>query len=76
MMNDLSKNAKIVQTALAEYGYADTVTELPDSTRTASEAAQAVDCTIGQIVKSLIFKSKRSRTPILVLTSGANKDHL
>jgi len=49
------------------------VLELPDSTRTALEAAQAVGCQVGQIVKSLVFKSKRSLQPVLVLASGANR---
>lgn len=72
-MNDLSKNAKIVQDVLGKYGLEDVVVELPDSTRTAEEAAQAIGCQIGQIVKSLIFKAKRQGIPILVLTSGANR---
>jgi prolyl-tRNA editing enzyme YbaK/EbsC (Cys-tRNA(Pro) deacylase) len=46
---------------------------MPDSTRTAQEAAQAVDCEEGQIVKSLVFKTKRSRRPILVVASGQNR---
>lgn len=49
------------------------VVELPGSTRTALEAAQVVGCQVGQIVKSLIFKSKRSLQPVLVLASGANR---
>lgn len=49
------------------------VQELPDSTRTAVEAAQAVGCQVGQIVKSLIFKAKRSERPVLVVASGANR---
>ena len=40
------------------------VVELPGSTRTAVEAAQAVGCQVGQIVKSLVFKSKHSQRPI------------
>ena len=47
--------------------------ELPDSTRTAVEAAQAVGCQVGQIVKSLVFKGKRSERPLLVIASGANR---
>ena len=47
--------------------------ELPNSTRTAVEAAQAVGCQVGQIVKSLIFKANRTRRPILVIASGANR---
>jgi prolyl-tRNA editing enzyme YbaK/EbsC (Cys-tRNA(Pro) deacylase) len=49
------------------------VVELPGSTRTAAEAAQAVGCQVGQIVKSLVFKGKRSERPILVIASGINR---
>ena len=49
------------------------VVELPGSTRTAVEAAQAVGCQVGQIVKSLIFKGKRSERPVLVVASGPNR---
>jgi len=49
------------------------VVELPGSTRTALEAAQAVGCQVGQIVKSLIFKAKRSQRPIMVVASGQNR---
>ena len=47
--------------------------ELPQSTRTAKEAAEAVDCHVSQIVKSLVFETENSHKPILVLTSGSNK---
>ena len=47
--------------------------ELPDSTRTAVEAAQAVGCQVSQIVKSLIFVLDPPGNPILVLVSGTNR---
>jgi len=62
-----------VQQALQALGFALEVVELPDSTRTAAEAAQAVGCQVGQIVKSLVFKAKRSQRPVLVVASGANR---
>ncbi len=43
------------------------------TTRTAEDAARAVGCEVGQIVKSLIFKSQQSQQPILVVASGANR---
>jgi len=49
------------------------VVELPASTRTSAEAAQAVGCQIGQIAKSLIFKTCETQRPILVIASGANR---
>jgi prolyl-tRNA editing enzyme YbaK/EbsC (Cys-tRNA(Pro) deacylase) len=54
-------------------GFTLQVVELPDSTRTAVDAAQVVGCQVGQIVKSLVFKAKRSERPILVVASGANR---
>ena len=47
--------------------------DLPQSTRTAKEAAEAVGCHVSQIVKSLVFETENSHKPILVLTSGSNK---
>ena len=49
------------------------IVELPDSTHTAVEAAQAVGCQVGQIAKSLVFKTKTTNRPVLVITSGANR---
>lgn len=69
----LSPSAKKVQDALQSLGMTLHVVELPASTRTAVEAAQAVGCQLGQIVKSLIFKAKRSERPILVIASGSNR---
>jgi prolyl-tRNA editing enzyme YbaK/EbsC (Cys-tRNA(Pro) deacylase) len=44
-----------VQERLGACGLDVEVRELPDSTRTAAEAAAAVGCEVGQIVKSLVF---------------------
>jgi prolyl-tRNA editing enzyme YbaK/EbsC (Cys-tRNA(Pro) deacylase) len=69
----LSPSAHKVQLALEASGLALKVVELPASTRTVVEAAQAVGCEIGQIVKSLVFKTNRSERPVLILASGANR---
>ena len=70
----LSGSAQKIQDALTALGFGTlTVVEMPDSTRTSAEAAQAVGCTVGQIAKSLIFKGKQSGKPILVMASGANR---
>jgi prolyl-tRNA editing enzyme YbaK/EbsC (Cys-tRNA(Pro) deacylase) len=73
MAENLSASAQKVQDVLNGYNLSLDVLELPDSTRTAGEAAMAVGCDVGQIVKSLVFKAKRSARPVLVLTSGANR---
>jgi prolyl-tRNA editing enzyme YbaK/EbsC (Cys-tRNA(Pro) deacylase) len=69
----LSSSALKVQQALDAFGFTLQVMEMPDSTRTAQDAAQAIGCLVGQIVKSLVFKTKRSRRPILVVASGQNR---
>ena len=69
----LSTSAQKVQAALQAQGYDLQVVELPGSTRTAAEAAQAIGCQVGQIVKSLVFKGKRSGRAILVEASGSNR---
>lgn len=55
--------------ALAAAGLADTITELETHARTAREAADALGCTVGQIVKSLVF-ADRAGNPVLVLAAG------
>lgn len=72
-MTVLSKSAQKVQDALTKYGLDLVVVELPDSTRTALEAAESIGCTVGQIVKSLIFQGSQSLKPYLVLVSGENR---
>ncbi len=73
MSSKINSSAQKVQNALSEYGVSCQVIEMPQSTRTADDAARAVGCQVGQIVKSLIFKGKESHQPILVATSGANR---
>ncbi len=69
----LSRSAKRVEDALLQAGLSPDVQELPASTRTAVEAADAVGCDVGQIAKSLIFRGRTSGRPYLVITSGANR---
>lgn len=47
------------------------ILEFPEGTRTAAEAAKAVGCHIGQIVKSLVFVADGQ--VVLALTSGQNR---
>ena len=62
-----------VQQALDELGIQTEVSVLPDSTRTAQEAAQAVGCQVAQIAKSIIFRGKETQLPVLVVASGVNR---
>ena len=74
MAEPLSASAQKVQDTLIALGFGTRqVVELPDSTRTAAEAAAAIGCTVAQIAKSLVFKGHHSGQPILVIASGANR---
>ena len=59
------------QEAARSAGIAVEVRRFPEGTRTAADAARAVGCDIGQIVKSLVFMA--DGTPLLALTSGPNR---
>lgn len=62
-----------VDEALKAAGISAQIVVLPQSTRTAPEAAVAVKCNTGQIVKSLIFRGSSSGQPYLFLVSGNNR---
>ena len=69
----LKSSARKVQEALQAFNLSCEVVQMMDTTRSASDAARAVGCQVGQIVKSLIFEGQISHTPILVAASGANR---
>jgi prolyl-tRNA editing enzyme YbaK/EbsC (Cys-tRNA(Pro) deacylase) len=81
MASDLSAAASAgsgsverVRAALRAAGHADSVTAFPDGTRTSAEAAAAVGCSVAQIAKSMVFRTKDAeQRPVLVITSGANR---
>lgn len=47
------------------------VRRFPEGTRTADDAARAIGCFLGQIVKSLVFVAAGS--PVVALVSGVNR---
>lgn len=52
------------------------VRRFPEGTKTATDAARAIGCDVGQIVKSLVFMAEGPAStagPILALTSGSNR---
>ena len=69
----LPRGARRVRTALLELGLPGDIHRLADSTRTAPEAAAAVGCELGAIVKSLVMRGVRTKEPLLVLVSGDNR---
>lgn len=76
MAEQLSGSARRVQEFLSDRGFALKVCELPDSTRTAVQAAQSIGCEVAQIAKSLIFRDTEKDCPVLVVASGANRVNL
>lgn len=47
------------------------VHRFPEGTKTAADAARAIGCDVGQIVKSLVFMA--DDRPVMAFTSGANR---
>ena len=72
-MSDLPRSARRVRDALLGLGLPADIVRLADSTRTAPEAAAAVGCELGAIVKSLVMRGAGSGEPALVLVSGSNR---
>ena len=71
----MHRTAAKVAERLALRGLAVQIRELPDSTRTAKEAASACGCDVGQIVKSLVFVV--GEVPTMVLCAGDRRvEHL
>lgn len=72
-MQDLPRSAVRVRQAAESLGLDVEVVTMADSTRTAEDAAAACGCTVGQIVKSLVFRAADDARPILFLVSGSNR---
>ena len=70
---ELTASAKKVQDHAETLGLRITVREMPQSTRTAEEAAAACGVAVGQIVKSLVFLGADTKKPYLLLVSGKNR---
>lgn len=68
---NLPERSWIVQQHLIDAGLTARVRELPDSTRTAAEAAAALGCEVGAIANSLLFLADKE--PTLVMTSGRHR---
>ena len=67
----MSRAVSRVEEAARLLGMSIDVRRFPEGTRTAADAARAVNCEVGQIVKSLVFVADGE--PFLALTSGANR---
>jgi prolyl-tRNA editing enzyme YbaK/EbsC (Cys-tRNA(Pro) deacylase) len=67
------KSTDRVRAAAEAAGLATVIREMPQSTRTAEQAAAACGTSVAQIVKSLIFRKAESGDPVLILVSGKNR---
>ena len=72
-MAQLKEANRRVAEAAASAGLDIEIVIMGKSTRTAEEAAAACGCAVGQIVKSLIFAGRNSKSALLLLVSGANR---
>jgi prolyl-tRNA editing enzyme YbaK/EbsC (Cys-tRNA(Pro) deacylase) len=68
---ELPERSRRVAEALGAFGARGRVRELPASTRTAQEAADALGCEVGAIANSLVFMA--DERPLLVMTSGRHR---
>ena len=66
-----SKAVERFERAARATGLSFEVLRFPEGTRTAADAARAVGCEVGQIVKSLVFMADGE--PFLALTAGSNR---
>lgn len=73
MADEISESVRRVQRALLANGIEAPVVELPQSTRTATDAAAAIGCRVEEIAKSLVFRRVDSGLPVLVIASGVNR---
>lgn len=69
----MSKSLKRVVKEAEELGLDIDIIQLEIQTKTAQEAADAMDCTVDQILKSIIFLGADSQTCILFMTAGGNR---
>lgn len=66
----MSKSITRVTDAAKALGLDIKVQRMPQTTRSAADAALACDCELGQIVKSLIFEGRETGALMLVLLAG------
>lgn len=62
---------RFAEAAADRYGLDVEVHEFEDGTKTAADAAEAIDCAVAQIASSLVFVVDGE--PVVVVTSGANR---
>ncbi|WP_350352491.1 YbaK/EbsC family protein [Microbacterium sp. A8/3-1] len=72
--SSLPERSRIVHRHLTDAGVDAEIRVLPDSARTAAEAASAIGCDVAAIANSLVFLADGE--PVLVMTSGGHRADL
>ena len=62
-----------VRAGLRAAGLEAEIREFDASTRTSADAAAAIGCSVAQIAKSLVFRTKSTGRAVLVIASGSNR---
>lgn len=69
----MASSKERVRAAAENAGLTINIVQMPESTRTAEEAAAACNCTVAQIIKSLVFEGTQSGNLVLLLVSGTHQ---
>ena len=72
-MTDPIASSAAVRAALKSKGVEAPVVVLPQSGRTAKDAAAAIGCSVEQIAESLVFRRTDTDEPLLVIASGGQR---
>lgn len=72
-MTDLKPAANRFRERAIAAGLEIEIRQMAETTRTAEDAASACGCSVGQIVKSLVFQGAETGDPYLLLVSGTNR---
>ena len=73
-ISHLPERSRLVHQHLLDAGVESEIRVLPDSARTAAEAASAIGCDVAAIANSLVFVADGE--PVLVMTSGGHRADL
>jgi len=66
-------NALRIQQLLDQAGLTRQVVEFDQPTRSSAEAAAAIGCQVGEIAKSVVFRSKPDGQAVIIVASGDNR---
>jgi len=73
VVQDSASGADRFKSSLESLGIHPILKDLPATTRTASQAAQALNCDLAQIVKTILFTGDQTGCNVLVMVSGVNR---